>query len=315
MPKISILVPVYNVEKYIRSSIESVLNQSFKDYELILVNDGTLDKSGEICDEYAGKDERIKVIHKKNEGFYSARNIALSQAKGEYVYFMDSDDWLEENLLKENLQIAQSKHADVVFFGHFRDRVGDRGTSSNEIAPSKTITLESTLDPEFFYELQRIIGMAVWQMIIRRDVIEKNELSFPKMKREPDMSFLIDLYNSISGPVVFNHRSYYHHIIIRSQSKLDHESFINHRVIFEKAFNTFTQPEYDQITRKYLTFLFVPLVVSSMAIEACLGWFADCLSVDHDGSNGQVNSFCSWKQLLVIQNHLEREGGRRQVIQ
>ena len=92
MAEVSIIVPVYQVEKYIRQCVDSILAQTFTDFELILVDDGSKDKSGEICDEYAGMDERVKVIHKENGGLSDARNRGMDQAVGNYFLFVDSDD-------------------------------------------------------------------------------------------------------------------------------------------------------------------------------------------------------------------------------
>ena len=91
-PKISVIVPVYNVEKYLCSCIDSILAQTFTDFELLLIDDGSRDKSGEICDEYANKDCRVKVFHKENGGVSSARNLGIDESKGEYLFFVDSDD-------------------------------------------------------------------------------------------------------------------------------------------------------------------------------------------------------------------------------
>ena len=99
-PEISIIVPVYNVEKYLKRCIDSILNQSFTDFELILVDDGSTDNSGEIIDEYAIKDERIKVIHKENGGLSSARNVGIEYSKGNYIAFVDSDDYINKNMYK-----------------------------------------------------------------------------------------------------------------------------------------------------------------------------------------------------------------------
>ena len=90
LPKISIIVPVFNAEKYIHRCIDSLLAQSFTNFELILVDDGSSDRSGQICDEYAAKDSRVSVFHKKNEGVSSARNLGLDNAKGEWISFVDS---------------------------------------------------------------------------------------------------------------------------------------------------------------------------------------------------------------------------------
>ena len=104
-PKISIIVPVYNVEQYLRRCIDSILNQSFADFELLLIDDGSKDKSGAICDEYAAKDSRIRVFHKENGGVSSARNIGLENARGEWLSFIDGDDVITEGYfnIRENL--------------------------------------------------------------------------------------------------------------------------------------------------------------------------------------------------------------------
>ncbi|MBO5359169.1 MAG: glycosyltransferase family 2 protein [Clostridia bacterium] len=104
MPKISVIVPVYNVEKYLKKCINSILKQSFIDFELILVDDGSPDKSGEICDNYAAKDNRIKVIHKQNGGVSAARNDGIRAASGEYIMFVDSDDYIDSQMLESLLE-------------------------------------------------------------------------------------------------------------------------------------------------------------------------------------------------------------------
>lgn len=111
-PTISIIVPVYNVEKYLEECVESVLSQTFTDYELLLIDDGSTDSSGIICDGYATQDSRIRVFHKSNGGVSSARNLGLDNALGEWVCFIDSDDEIR-NL--ESLCISQSK-SDVILF-------------------------------------------------------------------------------------------------------------------------------------------------------------------------------------------------------
>lgn len=98
-PKISVIVPVYNVEKYLRRCVDSILAQTFTDFELLLIDDGSMDKSGDICDEYAKQDGRVRVFHQKNGGVSKARNVGLDSAKGEWVTFVDSDDWVENKYL------------------------------------------------------------------------------------------------------------------------------------------------------------------------------------------------------------------------
>ena len=114
-PTISIIVPVYNSEKYLDACIDSILSQSFRDFELILVDDGSKDSSAQICDEYASQDTRVRVIHKANGGVSAARNDGLDIAKGEYITFIDSDDWVERESLST---ISNYRDYDIVFFSH-----------------------------------------------------------------------------------------------------------------------------------------------------------------------------------------------------
>ena len=112
--KISIIVPVYNSEKYLPETAQSILKQSFSDFELILVDDGSKDGSGKICDQLAAKDTRIKVIHKTNGGICSARNAGLKEAAGEYIAFCDNDDIYLPGLVEYNYALAKKYDADVV---------------------------------------------------------------------------------------------------------------------------------------------------------------------------------------------------------
>ncbi|WP_209122916.1 glycosyltransferase family 2 protein [Alkalihalobacillus sp. BA299] len=112
--KISIIVPVYKVEKYLHKCIDSILNQSYPNLEIILVNDGSPDNCGSICDEYAEQDQRVKVIHKENGGLSSARNSGLDLATGEYIGFVDSDDYIEKDMYEELYKAAYEHSADVV---------------------------------------------------------------------------------------------------------------------------------------------------------------------------------------------------------
>ena len=110
---ISVIVPVYNVEKYLSKCINSILNQTIKNLEIILVDDGSLDNSGKICDEFAQKDNRIIVIHKENNGLSSARNAGLEIAKGKYIGFVDSDDWLDEYMYETLLKLIKDNNSDI----------------------------------------------------------------------------------------------------------------------------------------------------------------------------------------------------------
>ena len=112
---ISIIVPVYNTEKYLDQCIQSVLVQTYTNWELLLINDGSTDLSGTICDQYATKDRRIRVFHKENGGVSSARNVGLDNARGKWIMFIDADDWVEPSMLKELRTVALDNNADYVY--------------------------------------------------------------------------------------------------------------------------------------------------------------------------------------------------------
>ena len=127
MPKVSIIVPVYKAEAYLHRCVDSILAQTFTDFELLLIDDGSPDRSGEICDEYAQKDSRIRVIHKENGGVSSARQRGLDEAVGEYTIHVDSDDWVEPNMLEELYKKAKQDDADIVICDYFNN-IGTKQT-------------------------------------------------------------------------------------------------------------------------------------------------------------------------------------------
>ncbi len=119
--KISVIVPIFRIEKYLPKCIDSLLTQSFLDFELLLVDDGSPDDCPQICDEYAAKDPRIKVVHKENGGLLSARKAGLKNANGKYVAFVDGDDWVDKYYLDVLYKLAEANTSDLVVTGHFRE--------------------------------------------------------------------------------------------------------------------------------------------------------------------------------------------------
>lgn len=118
--KISVIIPVYNVEKYVAQAIESAQRQTYHDVEIILVDDGSGDRSGLICDAYAAKDRRIQVIHQSNAGLSAARNVGVERAQGEYLFFLDADDYMAEDCLEHMASCAQRYQADIVYAQHIK---------------------------------------------------------------------------------------------------------------------------------------------------------------------------------------------------
>lgn len=178
MKLISIIVPVYNVEKYLPQCIDSLINQTYKNLEIILVDDGSTDSSGIICDNYSRIDSRIKVIHKTNGGQGSARNAALDVAKGEYIGFVDSDDWVKNDMY-ESLYTAIKKYdADISACGQYDVEY----SRSVMMRVSDTIQLMDTSEALKSYFTYTLLATAVWDKLYKRELW--SEIRFPQVFRE-----------------------------------------------------------------------------------------------------------------------------------
>lgn len=162
---VSIIVTVYNVKEYISRCIESILRQNYEDYELVLVDDGSTDGSGEICDYYAKFDRRISVVHKNNAGLVSARKTGITRANGEYIFYVDGDDWIEENVLEKMYNTFSKSDADVLCVNHVMDFEGMTKSISNKIAPG----LYSTT--EIASSLLLSITPFLWSKLFRREIL------------------------------------------------------------------------------------------------------------------------------------------------
>ena len=178
MPKISVILPVYNVEQYIAKSIHSVLNQSYIDFELIVVIDGSKDNSEVIAREFEKTDLRVKVYTKPNGGLSDARNYGLNVATGEFIYFLDSDDWIEPNLLEDNIKILEDKNLDFIVFGFYQDNVDSNEQLIENIPhiPENNEWINS--EPIYFTPyMLNILGYA-WNKIYRKGYLDKHQIKF-----------------------------------------------------------------------------------------------------------------------------------------
>ena len=131
---ISVIMPAFRVEEYVAKSIKSILKQTWTDFEFLIVDDGSPDQSGQICDLFAEQDDRITVFHTENRGAANARNLALTKATGKYLYFMDADDWAESTMLADMLNIAEQHDAQCVVAGYYIDTCYDTDRPFNNFA-------------------------------------------------------------------------------------------------------------------------------------------------------------------------------------
>lgn len=210
--KVSIIVPVYNVEKYIDRCMESLLHQTLDSFEIILVDDGSPDRCGFICDEYSRKYSNVRVVHKQNEGLGYARNSGLKAACGEYVAFADSDDFVDINMYKNMYERAKRESLDAVFAGYSTYRDDNCIVEKPEV---KNDTYFRTKEEREKYLLQMIgsepsypkdsyFTMSVWRGIYRLDIIQKNQCAFPSEREvvSEDIIFHIQFMNFARAIVV-----------------------------------------------------------------------------------------------------------------
>lgn len=178
----TIIIPIYNAEKSIQQCIDSILVQNNRDFELILINDGSTDNSGIICENYAKIDSRIKVFHKSNGGVSSARNIGLDNAKGEWITFIDADDYIEQNYLPSNLE-----NSDLIIYNWTATNKMD----NKETIPPQYINISNT--KSFLEEhLWKTVFRSPWGKIYKNDIIKENKIRFnPKYKIGEDTLFVL----------------------------------------------------------------------------------------------------------------------------
>lgn len=198
MPEISIIVPVYKVEKYLRHCVDSILAQTFTDFELLLIDDGSPDNSGAICDEYAEKDNRVRVFHKENGGVSSARNLGLDNAQGKYVMFCDSDDFVRKDWCQKMRNLMVDTRVSIGFCGYqsVDIRTGLRG----DIQKYSTEEVEY-LNRTCFWDiyLKNLLNMP-WNKIFRAEIISNSHLSYDEsIHYNEDLLFVLDYIKKSSG--------------------------------------------------------------------------------------------------------------------
>ena len=201
--KVSVIIPVYKVEKYLKRCLESIVNQTYKNIEIILVNDGSPDKCGEICDAYARIDSRIKVIHKENGGLSSARNAALDIVSGEYIMFVDSDDWISEDSLEQLYEYIDADYDIINFkFSFVKENSKELVEMHNDIKDGYECDLISYIDKLFMGEL----SFFIWNKLYKKDLF--NEVRFPEGRNYEDLATIYKLYFNAKNIIVTDYTLY-----------------------------------------------------------------------------------------------------------
>ena len=269
----SIIVPVYNVEKWLERCIESILNQTYEKFELILVDDGSPDNSGAICDKYAQIDKRINVIHKKNGGLSSARNAGLNISKGNYIVFIDSDDYIKENLLEKTIKSIEKYHTDIIMFGY------EMFLSKNKSLPLFKTGLilnpkQEALNvdkPNFNNEF-----CFTWRYIFNREFLNINNMIFnEEIKVAEDTIFNMECIFLANSMYVIDESLYIYNdanneSIMRRKYKPNYHIDLNKQYLEKKRI----LKQYDIKDKKFLDdyyYYYVYVVIQNCIKNICLG--------------------------------------------
>lgn len=245
VPKISVIVAVYKAENYLRRCMDSLLAQTFKDFEILLVDDGSPDQSGEICDEYAAKDSRVRVFHKANGGVSSARQCGMDNARGEYTIHVDPDDWGEATMLEDLYRKAKGEDADMVICDYYVEE-GDKV----EYIKQKPSDLDrETVQRELF---QKLHG-SLWNKLIKRICYKEGDVRFPiDLNVSEDLYVCLFLLETIQN-VAYLPKAYYHYDRFANVNSLTKECGVKEywqhvkllTLFKEKGFNHKCRREYN----------------------------------------------------------------------
>lgn len=230
---ISVIVPVYNVEPYLRQCLDSIVNQTYPNIEILIVDDGSPDHCGEICDEYAEKDSRIIVIHQENAGLSAARNAALDIARGEYIMFVDSDDWVEPTFCEKALEMVLEYQVETVWFGyrvHYLDKIEERRTGLPRLFDSSEIIKHLVLCDD------ASLNIGIWNKIYHRRLFEK--LRFPLGLIYEDVEIICQIIHLTKSIFVSNEVSYNYRkrngSITSIENKKNIRNIIDYFIIYHK---------------------------------------------------------------------------------
>ena len=234
---ISVIIPVYNVEKYLKKCIYSVVNQTFQNIEIILVDDGSTDASGDICDDFAKLDRRIKAFHKKNGGLSSARNFGIKKSTGNFLVFVDSDDWISKNMIEDLYNAAKKNDVKIVCCGRNIVEDGKKCIPIHVPECRKFSTEEAVKEILFDSE----VGVAAWGKIFHIDTIK--DIPFPEGEIHEDVAIMCRVFDKCDSIYAISKAEYYYRIHPSGLSKQDYS--VQYDVVLKHVLNN------EEYLRKY----------------------------------------------------------------
>ena len=217
--KVSIVVPVYNAEKYLRKCVDSLRNQTYRNLEILLVDDGSKDGSGRLCDALSREDERIRVIHKENGGLVSAWKAGVAESSGEYLCFVDSDDWVDAVMIEEMAAHLTGEEKEIIASDYIIER--DDGSSQcvwQQLAPGEYLRdeIEKKVIPNLLGRESRYVTISRCMKLISRKLIEENQkYSDPAAVMGEDVTVMVPALIDCNRLVIMDHKAYYHYLYVQ----------------------------------------------------------------------------------------------------
>lgn len=219
--KVSVVLPIYNVEPYLERSINSVVNQTYRNLEIILVDDGSPDNCPQICDEWKSRDSRIKVVHKQNAGLGMARNSGLKEATGKYICFFDSDDYVKADIIEKCINFAEKNKADIVIYGF--SNVDSQGNIIKTTIPNtkkcvyegsevQEVFLPDLIAPNIVTGTKSDLWMSAWCSFYSMDLIKRAQWEFVSERKviSEDIYSLLNLYKNVNRVFVLKESLYFY---------------------------------------------------------------------------------------------------------
>lgn len=274
--KVSVVIPIYNVEKYLDRCLNSVVGQTYGNLEIILVDDGSPDRCPQMCEEWAVKDQRIKVVHKKNAGLGMARNTGIENASGEYICFFDSDDYIHPETIAHSIALAEEKNAQVVFFGmHTVNQQGDiirKSIPKSEIScycGSRVLEemLPSIISPSVQDGKIKNIVPSAWSCLFSMELIKRANWRFVSEREiiSEDIYSMLDLFRNVNSAAVLREALYYY---CENNSSLTHvyrpERFAMNKKFYRKCIELCTLHDYPPIVIKNCASPFLGNIIGTM---------------------------------------------------